>query len=434
MFFLLIDTPVIANLGGKILFSNDNVNWNNFPSKDTKYIKVLWDKLEQDVKAQVSFKVKVKDNAKEGSIDNQAYVEYPHKDDKDNFLTKDLVDKKVIKVLTNTTVNTLQLEYFISGTVIDKKTGLPLDKAIIKVLDKDGKEVTTYLTGKLGTFKVSLPDKGLYTIIYQDKNGILITQKNVNIQKIGDNKTPIEISGKVVDSQTKKIVSNALVELLDEKGNVIATVNSDANGLYQFSKDSQGNELKPGIYYVKVTKADGYVTYSKVNVEVKEGDVIVNLDLLVDPFGIVYDELGGLDVRVKDAEVRLIHSCDNPNNLVKLEDIAPGQSQNNPIITKEDGLYQFFLSKEQLTFKQYCLTVKADGYESRQFIVRTMPSDEKIGKYMLNIFDEKAQLTVIKDVESIPFNIPLRAKKIFDINKKVNKQTINIGDTVVLYC
>lgn len=424
---LLIDSPIIANLDADISYSNDKLTWYNLPNSDSRYIKFSWDKIEPDVKVQVSFKVKVKESAKSGSIDNQAYIEYPYKEEKGNIITK----KETMTILTNTTTNVIQLEYFVSGTVIDKKTGLPLDKAIIKVLDKDGKEIATYTTGKLGTFKIPLPDKGLYTVIYQDPGGTLITQKNVNVQKVGDNKAPIEISGKVIDSQSKKLIANALVELLDEKGNVIATTNANVDGLYQFSKDAKGNELRPGTYYVRVTKANGYTTYGRVDVGVKEGDVIVNLDLLVDPFGIVYDELGGLDVRIKDADVRLITSCENPNSFVKLEDLAPGQSQSNPITTKEDGFYQYFLSKEQLTFKQYCLLVKANGYESRQFIVRTMPSDEKIGKYMLNIFDEKAQLTVIKDVESIPFNIPMKPLKIFEINKKVNKQTINIGDTVV---
>jgi uncharacterized repeat protein (TIGR01451 family) len=424
---LLVDSPIVANLGARMSYSDNKVTWYSSPNQDSRYIRFIWNNIEPNTKLQASFKVKVKENVKSKTIENQAYVEYPYKEEQDGIINK----KQVMTILTNTATNTIKLEYFVSGTVIDKKTGLPLDKAIIKVIDKNGIEVANYTTGKLGTFKIALPDKGLYTLIYQDEKGTLITQKNVNIEKIGDNKAPIEISGKVIDSQTKKLIANALVELIDEKGNIIATTNANINGLYQFSRDSKGNELKAGTYYLKVTKADGYITYGRVDVLVKDGDVIVNLDLLVDPFGIVYDELGGLDVRIKNAEVRLVYSCDNPNNLVKLEDLAPGQSQSNPIITKEDGFYQYFLSKEQLTFKQYCLLVKAEGYESRQFIVRAIPSNEKLGKYMLNIFDEKAQLTVIKDVESIPFNVPMKPLKIFEINKKVNKQTINIGDTVI---
>ncbi|MFN4152827.1 MAG: collagen binding domain-containing protein, partial [Candidatus Sericytochromatia bacterium] len=348
---------------------------------NTRIIRGLWNEVPAGVTVSIFFKVKVGNDIKDGEIVNIASAK----------LEEDNKVKEIIfqPIRSNETVNTVNNDYAIIGTVIDKETGLPKENAIVDVYDEDGNKVGTEITGKTGKFRIPVDSAGTYKVIYSDEKGMVITQKQAIVTLPGDNPAPIEISGKVVNSQTNEPIPNSQMALLDKDGNVVVTIKTDEKGKYNFSLDALGKPLAPGKYTVRVTKANGQVSYAKVNVSVSAGDIILNLDLLVDPFGFVYDLLGGKDIRIKGAEVRLISNCGDPNSLLSLDELEKGVPQKNPQITEENGNYQYFLNEEQRTNKTYCLKVTADSYEDILVLVRVYPSQKLPGRYEITIMDEK---------------------------------------------
>ena len=145
---------------------------------------------------------------------------------------------------------------------------------------------------------------------------------------------------------------------------------TDKNGKFIIDSDKDGNDLKAGTYMIKIIDKDGKIVYGRVTVSVVAGDVVLNLEILIDPFGIVYDKLGGKDVRIKDSKVILYSGdCSQKSSVVKLDDLEKGVSQTNPYFTDVNGTYQYFLNKDQLTNKTYCLNVTKEGYKEENYAV-----------------------------------------------------------------
>ncbi len=422
--------PTASN-NGKVLYSLDGGNYSETPIPNSKFLKFSWSTVNQSETVNAYFKAKISDIIDDGSLENIATAFYKAPEENNGKNNTQQV-QQTSNVMSNMVVNTIKNEYLINGTIYDKKTGLPKEGATVTVFDKDGKEVGKDITGKTGTYKIPVNGKGDYRVIFTDSNGTVISEKNTTVFKPGNNPAPIEIRGKVMDSQTKQVIVNAELKLLDTEKRVIATLKTDSEGNFIFDKDTQGKDLQPGKYIVRVVNAKGEISYARVNVSVSAGDMIVNLEILIDPFGTVYDELGGNDVRIKDASVKLLSNCNDPNSIIKLDDIEQGLPQKNPFLTDERGVYQYFLNKEQLENKNYCLSVDADGYKSRKLFLRTAPSKVSAGKYVLEVTDSENpnNKTMINNIETVPYNVGLTPLKIFDINKASNKSSIEIGDVV----
>ncbi len=403
------------NGDGKVSYSSGSTGGGN--------LKFSWSTVQPNETVNVSFRAKILDTLEGGNVENLANASY----------TPDTGNPKVTpttqSVMSNMVVNTIKNLYSVDGKIINKKTGLPEEGDKVVVYDKDGNVLGEDITGKTGTYHIPVDNKGEYKVIYRDKNGNIINEARADVKVPGINNPPIQIMGKVLNSQTKAAIADAKLELLGDNGQVIFTLNTDKDGNYFFDKDTAGAELKPGKYTIRVINANGDVSYARVNVTVAPGDVIVNLEILIDPFGIVYDDLGGLDVRIKGAQVKLLSNCNDLNSVVALDKLD-GTDQTNPFTTNEKGVYQYFLNQEQLNNKNYCLDVVADGYKERQFLVRTAPSKELIGKSVLEITDESNKKTLIQNIESIPYNVALTPLKTLDINKVANKSSIEIGDVV----
>lgn len=410
----------VADLGGTIEYSVDGSTWTTTPIQNAKIVRGVWNEIPVGVTASIFFKVKVLPDVKDGDILNIASAKL----EEDNKI-KEIV---IQPIRSNETVNTVKNDYAIIGTVIDKETGLPKENAIVDVYDKDGNKVGTEITGKTGKFRIPVDNAGTYKVIYSDEKGTVITEKQAIVSVPGDNPAPIEISGKVLNSQTNEPIPDSEMTLIDEKGNVVATIKTDQKGKYNFSLDSLGKPLNPGKYTVRVVQANGQTVYAKVNVSVSSGDIVLNLDLLVDPFGFVYDLLGGKDIRIKGAEVKLYSNCKDDSSLVSLDELEKGVSQKNPQITEENGTYQYFLNEAQRTNKTYCLSVKAESYQDRILLVRVYPSQKKVGRYEITVLDENGKKTVISNIESIPYEIGMKPLKVLDLKKTVNKSTIDLGD------
>jgi hypothetical protein len=145
-----------------------------------------------------------------GNLENIAVATY--KAGESNDTSSSL---KTTNVMSNMAVNTIKNEYFIAGTVYDKKTGLPKEGTIVIVYDKNGKEIAKDITGKLGKYKIPVDGKGDYKVVYTESNGTIISSNNTTVDQPGENPAPIEIRGKVVDSQTKTVIANAELKLFD---------------------------------------------------------------------------------------------------------------------------------------------------------------------------------------------------------------------------
>ena len=431
---------ITASDNGKIEFSYDGNNWieNYTPcetSKDCiKYIRIGWDSIAPNQKFDVYFKTKV-DGYVDGAINNIAWAELPEykKTDVPTITPTN-------KIFSNETNNVVANEIYVKGTLYTK-TGDPREKVVVELYDKTGKKVGETVTGKTGYFEIPVDKKDEYNIVYKLENSDKSYKDVVTVDKVGYNDVPIHVSGKVRDSQTEKIIPNSKVELIDDKGNVINSGVTDENGEYLFDRTSDGKLIKSGEYTLAVTQANGHVTYVKVIINAESGDVVIAEDLLVDPFGIVYDEYGGEDIRINGAQVKLVTDCNDPSSTIKLDTLSVNQKQDNPFITGKDGTYQFFLNKEQLNNKDYCLMVSAEGYYSRIFAVRLMPVQtegtldvngvkKKVysKKYVAIIKDDRGKTTTIANIESLPYAIALKPINKIELNKKANKPVIEIGD------
>ena len=141
----------------------------------------------------------------------------------------------------------------VTGTIIDSNTKNPLPDVEVKLVDKDGKEIIVVKTGEDGTYEIpNLPD-GDYKLIvtYKDPDGDPgqdIT-KEVEVTINGaDEEVNIElpiprrfkISGTVTWKLTGKPVALADIELKDEAGNTLKTVQTDNQGYYEFIGLTEG--------------------------------------------------------------------------------------------------------------------------------------------------------------------------------------------------
>lgn len=423
--------PVTTN-EGKITYSSDGGNYSDVATTNVKFLKFSWSTVQPSETVTAYFKAKIDDVMENGNLENIASATYKSDATGGNTSNTNNQSVQTANVMSNMAVNTIKNEYSIDGTIYDKKTGLPKEGAIVTVYDKNGKEVGKDITGKLGKYNIPVASKGDYKVVYSESNGNVISESISSVTKPGTNFAPIEIRGKVMDSQTKEVITNAELKLLDKDKKVLITIKTDSEGKFIFDKDSQGKNLEPGKYLIRVVNAKGQVSYARVNVTLSSGDMIVNLEILIDPFGTVYDEYGGTEVRIKDADVKLLYNCDDPNSIVKLDDLEQGVPQKNPFITDEKGIYQYFLNGDQLNNKNYCLSVHADGYKDRKFFLRTAPSKQQVNKYVLEVTDtqDATNKILIQNIETVPYNIGLTPLKIFDISKNANKNSIEIGEVV----
>ncbi|MFN8671284.1 MAG: S-layer homology domain-containing protein [Candidatus Sericytochromatia bacterium] len=511
---LILDKDTItASDDGVIEFSMDGKSWISTytPCKDSvtcvKYLRVKWTKISPLQTYKVYFKTKV-DGYVDDAISNTAWVELPNATDTKSETPNGLNNTQTVRIDGNTVVVKVPNEIYVIGTVFDKKSSggtstninnngdensQTLAGILVQVFDKNGRKVGQEVTGETGIFKIPVPEKGDYTIVYRkatpndktesyldnyssnkdvgtkkavfevftEENQFLY-QKGMKVDKLDANPVPIHISGKVKDSQTQQVIKQAKIQLFDENKRLVNETVTDDKGEYIFNSDAAGNPLKEGKYLVAVTNAAGYVTYVSVNVKANDGDVVIAEDLLIDPFGIVYDELGGETQRINGASVYLLKDCSDisiskleskeltaseQTKLVSLDSLGNGEKQNNPYITKEEGTYQFFMNKNQLDDKTYCLVATAPDYYTRIFTLRLKPvnvdsmaqyRDEKGNivkkkvaskRYVAEILDDRGKKTTISNIESIPYKIPLRAQKTITLDKKVNRPVIETGES-----
>jgi len=214
--------------------------------------------------------------------------------------------------------------------IIDPITGDPVTELMVP---GEGTWIVDPVTGDI-TFTPEpgyVGDPTPIVYIVTDTTGLVSNPSTVTI----DYEEPATLTGTVwLDSDRdgeidadEAVKAGWTLEILDDQGNIVATVLTDANGEYSVTG------LIPGEYTVRFYNEAGvFISDSQTNGPLMPGDT-QDLPLPVDPSGVVYDSssrepLAGVTLQlINSAGVQVDPSCLNANQ----------QGQ----VTQADGLYAF---------------------------------------------------------------------------------------------
>lgn len=159
----------------------------------------------------------------------------------------------------------------LSGTVTDTN-GNPISSVLVRVL-QNNTVVASTTTGAQGTYSFSNLAAGTYVVQFSKTgfttaqvSGVAITTGDsvtVNVQLTGSGTGTGTITGLVVDPLGRP-VQGATISLNGPSGTQTAT--TDANGVFEF------DNLTPGSTYSLTVTASGFLTESRQNITVAEGD------------------------------------------------------------------------------------------------------------------------------------------------------------------
>lgn len=243
--------------------------------------------------------------------------------------------------------------------------------------------------------------------------------------------------------------AGATVEIVDETGSVIASAVVDDDGGYDFQN------LPPGRYELRATLPDGTTATAEVSPRsVASGSVIVNADILIDPFGLVFDAESG--AAVPDATVALRYLTGDILPIPLLDGIgaAPNVDNINPFVSTEKGRYAFLFGGDQVGRRgapvEYFLTVEppiGSDYLERRFRIQVEPeTDDPLDVATITMLARSedglmlarpndVSLTpdpiFVPNIETIAFNIPLFSRAaVLLLEMVVQADSAAVGDQV----
>ncbi|MDO8784903.1 MAG: SdrD B-like domain-containing protein, partial [Syntrophales bacterium] len=177
----------------------------------------------------------------------------------------------------------------------------------------------------------------IYTIV-TDKTGreiIRTPEKTITIEQNTVTELPVNsLEGKLEERDGSKIYAGVKVNLYDATGTFIAETTTDNNGIYRFPDITPGN-----FYRINARLPDGRgVILTTPYLTKRSGVILVAANLLVDPYGIVYDSITGAPL--SGVTVWILNPDGTPAALPDPTE-APGAVNTNPLITGADGTYQW---------------------------------------------------------------------------------------------
>ncbi|MFM2376810.1 MAG: hypothetical protein RLZZ165_1907, partial [Bacteroidota bacterium] len=145
-----------------------------------------------------------------------------------------------------------------NGTIVDKRTGKPMQGVAVTVLDANNKEAK-YTTDTNGKF-THLAESGREYLVSASKPAYLQTKEkvstaeislfeDVNFQMVLEHELVLSASGSVTDANTKAPISGATVRLIS---NTEKSISTDAQGNYSSQVDADKE-------YAVVIKKPGYI-------------------------------------------------------------------------------------------------------------------------------------------------------------------------------
>ena len=201
--------------------------------------------------------------------------------------------------------------------------------------------------------------------------------------------TATPITGILKDSKSALIIANATIKLYDSAGNLRAETTSDTSGNFSFNVN-----IPSGDYTLNITKLPLFKNKEQA-ITITAGTAENTGDVLIDPFGIVYDAVTG--EAIAGATVTLYTGSGN---------IYTGSPQPNPQSSRADGGYNFDVAPGT-----YYIGAVKDGYRNYT----------------------GANFTVVADI--VEWNIPMvpnnqAASTYLSIIKQANKKTAAAGDII----
>ncbi|MDP2929393.1 MAG: carboxypeptidase regulatory-like domain-containing protein [Candidatus Omnitrophota bacterium] len=195
------------------------------------------------------------------------------------------------------------------------------------------------------------------------------------------------ITGTLMDSKSGLIIANAVVQLYDSAGNLRGETTSDNKGNFSFNVN-----IPSGDYTLNITKPPMFKNKTQT-ISVTAGTALATGDVLIDPFGIVYDAVTGNVIQGANVTIYTAGGL-----------IYGGSPQPNPQSSRANGGYNFDVAPGT-----YYLTAAKDGYANYR----------------------GATFQVINQI--VEWNIPMvpggsEAGSYLSIMHSVNKTTASVGD------
>ncbi|MDX2173643.1 MAG: carboxypeptidase regulatory-like domain-containing protein [Bacteroidota bacterium] len=306
--------------------------------------------------------------------------------DDDIYLIKDVSTEQVAK-----------------GKVLNKDSSVA-SKAVIRLLDENGKEIMIAKANEFGKFKFKLDNKKNYKVVASTPGFVAsddvstITGKNVN-KDLNMYLKPGTTAQGVVKNEDGSPAANISVKVYDENGNLIYETKTDENGYYQLVLE------KDKVYNLVAGKGN-YMGNVVIRTD-KDYDTMSNTDIQLKPksqvFGVIKDQNG------KPASDVLVKLFDENGNLLATT------------TTDKNGNYKFVLVKD----KNYQILASKGDYEGDENIYTGQNWDankaldiilRQKGKPTEGVVTERATQKGIDDV------------KIVITDKSTNKKTILFTD------
>ncbi|MDQ0115006.1 carboxypeptidase regulatory-like domain-containing protein [Paenibacillus harenae] len=144
----------------------------------------------------------------------------------------------------------------ISGTIIDKMTGLPLIGTSVQAFTLPGlTPAGSTISGAGGAYAFSGLPAGTYQLQYAFPDyqtqslGVTVTANAITVQNVLLEPLPASVQGVITDAQTGTGIAGAIVNLTNKNGVHIAQVTADANGSYTIPS------ITPGYYRISLSAA-----------------------------------------------------------------------------------------------------------------------------------------------------------------------------------
>lgn len=237
------------------------------------------------------------------------------------------------------------------------------------------------------------------------------------------------------------------VELVDALGNVVGTTTVDDQGRYDF----QG--LDPDEYNVRVTLADGEVVDLPItNRTLLNGALIVNANILIDPFGQTFDGdtgalINGITVSIETMDGQVL-----PIPALNGTGAAPNADNINPYITTFKAQYAFLFGGDQVgtfgnpvTYRMLATPPNGSPYLPRMFYIDVEPllpgpitnsstitlrarSADGLELALPNTFTLTTTEISVPDIAVIAINIPMfTTAPILQLTKATVEDTLGTG-------
>jgi len=248
------------------------------------------------------------------------------------------------------------------------------------------------------------------------------------------------------NEETGARYAGATVELLDANGNVVATTVLDAMGRYDFQN------LLPGSYTLRVKMEDGDVFTVPVSSRTNNlGEVVLNADVLIDPFGRVFDAVTTALIPGSTLTLRNLDGSVLAIPLLSGTGVPPNVNNINPFVTPLDGRYAFLFSSSQVGTVEnparYIMTVDPPAgttYPPRRMHLTVRPTSAGSSTIMMTVSSgDGLQIArpnsygltdgpiTIPDIETVAYNVPMFPKApVLQFTKLASTDTTSYGETV----